>query len=95
MNIGDIFECEILSQGINGEGVARIDNFVVFVPFALPNEKVIIEIVNICFLFSGFASIVNLKSPSETPITAIGIIRFAVCIKISATPNSALDRYAV
>ena len=47
MNIGDIFECEILSQGINGEGVARIDNFVVFVPFALPNEKAKIEIVSV------------------------------------------------
>ena len=38
-------ELEILNLGINGEGVAKEDSKIFFVPFALPNEKVEVEIV--------------------------------------------------
>ena len=44
MNINDIYEVVIDSVDSNGNGVCRIDNFVVFVPYALMNEKVTIKI---------------------------------------------------
>ena len=36
----DKFELDIIDLGANGCGVGKIDNFVYFVPFALPGEKV-------------------------------------------------------
>ena len=38
---------DILDFGSNGEGVAKIDGFTVFVPFALPDETVEILIVQL------------------------------------------------
>jgi len=40
------YEVEIVDLGINGEGVAKINGQVVFVPFALPGEIVKILIIN-------------------------------------------------
>ena len=77
MNIGDVFECEILSQGINGEGVARIDNFVVFVPFALPNEKVKIEIVSVKKSFANAKILEITKKSSQRTLAPCPY--FSVC----------------
>jgi len=40
-------ELQIEDVGFGGEGVARVDNFVVFVPFVLPGETVDAEIVEV------------------------------------------------
>ncbi|MCH5162882.1 MAG: 23S rRNA (uracil(1939)-C(5))-methyltransferase RlmD [Clostridiales bacterium] len=40
MNLKDIIEIEITDNGMNGEGVARYDGKVVFVPFTLKGERV-------------------------------------------------------
>lgn len=40
MEKNQVVEINIDKLGMNGEGVGRVDNQVVFVPFALPNEKV-------------------------------------------------------
>lgn len=42
----DILEVNILNLGCNGEGVAKHDGVVLFVPFALPNEKVKVQVIN-------------------------------------------------
>lgn len=44
---GEIYEVKIVDSGREGDGVAKIDNFVVFVPKTEPNEKVKIEIVEV------------------------------------------------
>lgn len=77
MNIGDVFECEILSQGINGEGVARIDNFVIFVPFALPDEKVKIEIVSVKKSFANAKILEIIKKSSQRTLAPCPY--FSVC----------------
>ena len=37
---GQIYEIEINTLGTSGEGVGRYEDFTVFVPYALPGEKV-------------------------------------------------------
>lgn len=63
MNIGDKYEVEIISCGMNGEGIARIDGQVVFVPCVLEQEKAIVEITQIKKAFA-FAKVIKLLSPS-------------------------------
>ena len=38
---------EIKKLGINGEGIGYIDRKIVFVPGALPQEEVIVEIIKL------------------------------------------------
>ncbi len=40
MNVKDTIEAEILSNGMDGEGIARVDGKVVFVPYTLKGERV-------------------------------------------------------
>lgn len=40
MRVGDIIETEIVSNGMDGEGVAREDGKVVFIPYTLKGERV-------------------------------------------------------
>lgn len=40
MNKGDIIDVDIVSSGMEGEGVARVDGMVVFVPLCMQGEKV-------------------------------------------------------
>lgn len=47
MKINDIYEVTINDEDEIGNGITRIDNFVVFVPYALKNEKVSIRITKI------------------------------------------------
>lgn len=63
MNIGEKYEVEILSCGMNGEGIARIDGRVVFVPCVMENEKAMIEITQIKKAFA-FAKVIKLIKPS-------------------------------
>jgi len=44
MKIGDKFQCTIESVAFGGDGVARVENMVVFIPFVLPGETVIAKI---------------------------------------------------
>ena len=61
--LGNIVKLKINKLGMNGEGVARLDNKVVFVNFALPDEVVEAEIVaeNSSFLT---AKLLRVISPS-------------------------------
>ena len=58
------YEVEILDYGMNGEGVAKIDNFTVFIPNAMKDEKVRIVIVKVLASY-GFGRLLEVieKSP--------------------------------
>ena len=63
MNEGDRFECEIESVAFGGDGVARVENIVAFIPFSLPGERVIARINRIKRDYIK-ASIVEILKPS-------------------------------
>ncbi len=59
MNKGDIFsDVEIIDYTFEGQGVAKINNFIIFIPYALKNNVVDIEIVKVKKKFA-FAKIIN------------------------------------
>lgn len=69
MQKNDKFIVKIEDMGIEGEGIAKIDGQVVFVPFALTNEEVEIQII---YLKSKFAigKILNILKPSPLRVVA-------------------------
>lgn len=64
MKIGDKYTVIIEDNDSNGNGIARINNFVVFVSYALKDEKIEIEITNINKRFAN-AKIINIIKPSK------------------------------
>lgn len=64
MRKGDIIEIEIDSSGMNGEGVARCDGLVVFVPFTLVGEKVRAQVLNVKKSFAT-ARVIKVLNASE------------------------------
>lgn len=56
--------------GANGEGVAIIDNMPIFVPFALPNEKVKIKILKALKNFC-YAKLIDIIEPSKDRVEPI------------------------
>ena len=44
LNVGDRVELQIDDMAFGGEGVGRVDGFVVFVPFVITGETVLVEI---------------------------------------------------
>lgn len=54
---------DVHGMGYEGEGVSRIDNFTVFIPGALANEKVRIKIVKVNKNF-GFGKLLEVLEPS-------------------------------
>lgn len=65
----DIIECEITDTGIKGEGIAHVEGRTLFIPGALPGERVRAKII---FLRKSFADGLLLKilKPSEKRIAA-------------------------
>lgn len=61
MKINDIYEVTINDEDDIGNGITRIDNFVVFVPYALKNEKIKVKItkVNKRFATAKIEKIIN------------------------------------
>lgn len=61
MKINDIYEVTINDEDDIGNGITRIDNFVVFVPYALKDEKIKIKItkVNKRFATAKIEKIIN------------------------------------
>ncbi|MBP5308777.1 MAG: 23S rRNA (uracil(1939)-C(5))-methyltransferase RlmD [Clostridia bacterium] len=58
------YEVTIENFGANGEGVARINNFAVFIPFALPGELVKIKIVKVKRNFA-YGKLLEVIKPSK------------------------------
>lgn len=68
MKVGDITELDILSNGMDGEGVARADGMVVFVPYTLMGERVRAKVFKVKRSYA-VCSCVKVLSPSEYRIT--------------------------
>lgn len=64
MKKGDIIEIDIDSSGMNGEGVARCDGLVVFVPYTLVGEKVRAQVLNVKKSFAT-ARVIKVLNASE------------------------------
>ncbi len=65
----DELEVDIVRMGANGEGVAVYDGIVIFVPFAIVGERVLIHIINDKNSFL-IAKILKIIKPSENRINA-------------------------
>lgn len=64
MNVRDKITVEITSVGMNGEGVARVDGMVVFVPYTLLGEQAIVEITQVKKAYA-FGKVIKLLRASE------------------------------
>lgn len=58
VKVGEEYEVTITEVGSKGDGIARIKNFVVFVPNTQKNDKVRIKIISVKKTFA-FAQIVQ------------------------------------
>lgn len=68
----DFFDVEIIDIGINGEGIAKIDNFTIFVEKAIKGELVKIKIVKVSKNFA-YGKLIEILRPSihrKTPSCA-------------------------
>ena len=70
MHINDIYETEIIRLNNEGEGIASIDNFLVFIKNALVNEKVKIRITDIKDNYA-LGEVLEILSKSEKRIEPI------------------------
>lgn len=63
MKVNDTYEVRIIDNDINGNGIARINNFVLFIPFCLKGEEVLIKVVDIkkSYAFCDLVSIIKLS----------------------------------
>ena len=75
MQIGDILTVDITSVGMDGEGVARVDGVVVFVPATLVGEKAKVEIISVKKSFC-FAKVIKLLVASPNRVTPLCKICF-------------------
>lgn len=64
MKKGDIIEIDIDSSGMNGEGVARCDGLVVFVPYTLVGERVRAQVLTVKKSFAT-ARVIKVLNASE------------------------------
>ena len=63
VSLGQVCQVPIHGMGTNGEGVGRIDNYTVFVPYALPGEVVTVKITTVKKNYS-VGELVEIVEPS-------------------------------
>ena len=69
MNIrkNDVLEAEVLSLSSEGNGICKIKDFVVFVPNAIPGDKLLIKILKVKKNYA-FSKIEKILKPSSNRI---------------------------
>lgn len=77
VQIGDVVTLTVEQLGLNGDGLCRINNYVVFVPGALPAEEVEVEIVS-AGRKNGRGILREVVTPSETRVDP-GCRHFGEC----------------
>ncbi len=70
MNVKDVIEIDITDNGMNGEGVGRLDGKVVFVPFTLKGERVRAVVGKVTKTYAQ-ASAIKIIIPSENRVKPI------------------------
>jgi tRNA/tmRNA/rRNA uracil-C5-methylase (TrmA/RlmC/RlmD family) len=73
VGVGEIVELVVADLAFGGEGVARIGDFVVFVPLVIPGERVSVEIVEVKKRFAR-ARLLEVLQPS--PDRAVALCRY-------------------
>ena len=68
MKKGDILELDITSYGKDGEGVAKLNDFVIFIPGCLIGERIRAQITDVKKSFA-FAKVIKVLIPSKDRIT--------------------------
>ena len=63
----EIYEVEIIDDGFQGEGIAKINNFLVFVQGAIKGEKVEIKILKVQSSFA-YGKIMKIIKPAEARV---------------------------
>lgn len=58
------YECEVTDLTVNGDGVAKVDGYPLFVKEALPGDKILLTPTKLNKTY-GFASLAKLLSPSD------------------------------
>ncbi|MBQ7525740.1 MAG: 23S rRNA (uracil(1939)-C(5))-methyltransferase RlmD, partial [Abditibacteriota bacterium] len=64
---GKVYEIEIKRLGVNGEGVGRYEDFTVFVPYALPGERVSVRVAEVKKAFAR-AHLEKIITPSAARV---------------------------
>jgi 23S rRNA (uracil1939-C5)-methyltransferase len=64
VQIGSTYEFDIINMGYNGEGVARLESFAIFIDGVLTGEKVKAEVTEVRSSFAR-AKLIDVISPSE------------------------------
>jgi len=67
LNKNEIYPAEITSYGSEGEGVCRINNIAVFVPFSVKGDKINVKILKTAKTYA-YGKIENIIEPSEDRI---------------------------
>lgn len=65
--IGSQLTLDVVDLAFGGEGVCRVDNFVIFVPFVIPGEKVTIEITEVKKQYAR-AKLIKILEPSPSRV---------------------------
>jgi tRNA/tmRNA/rRNA uracil-C5-methylase (TrmA/RlmC/RlmD family) len=68
LQIGSRLTVRIEDVAFGGEGVARVDGFVLFVPFVITGEEVEVELTEVKKTFAR-ARLIRINSPSSTRVT--------------------------
>ena len=82
---------EIKKLGINGEGIGYIDRKIVFVPGALPQEEVIVEIIKQTRTYSE-GKLLQVVKPSKDRVTPKCRSYDKMCIRDSNCNGSKTPR---
>ena len=65
--VGDVIEGEVIDLGVTGEGVVKYDTYPIFVPLALPHEKVRVRLSYVKKDYA-FGELIEVLSPSNDRI---------------------------
>lgn len=63
------YEADIVGLGHEGEGVGRVNGFTLFIPGALPGERVRVKVLKVKKQF-GYAKLLEVLTPSEDRVAA-------------------------
>jgi 23S rRNA (uracil1939-C5)-methyltransferase len=69
VQVGQRLELDITTVAFGGDGIGRVDNFVVFVPFVIEGERVEVEIVEVKRRYAT-ADLVRVITPSPRRVEA-------------------------
>lgn len=77
MKVSDVITVEIVDNGMEGEGIAKVDGYVLFVPMALKGETVKIRIDHLKKNF-GYATLKKVEKPSDKRVRPVCPV-YGVC----------------